>query len=190
MVEVDGVWCLKLVTILEPREGANRPAQSEEARRLKTRSSRRTVPIHPKLTELGLLDFLRDAPDDDIAFSNLNWHDKDQWSRKPREAFDELLKATGVHEARRKVPHSVRSNCHQSLKKTGLNQDAIQRVLGHATKQMGDEHYGETEDGPYVAARLVLTHMEMVVYPITFPTWTEILAHRRAPFAARDRRRT
>jgi hypothetical protein len=69
VVVVDGVSCLSVIRDLSndddddeshsDQPSAKAARSPEEFRRLKNAASRRIVPIHPKLLELGFLDFVR-----------------------------------------------------------------------------------------------------------------------------------
>ena len=199
LVCIDDVYCLRVTTTVDEKEDLDGHGQGsrqmveaitadEAERRLKNASSRRTVPLHPKLIDLGFLEFMRNkqgADTSSLVFIRLTWHEKSQWSRKPGDHIGELLRTTKVYVKRKKVPHSLRSNLHQALKKTGLDSTQVIRLLGHATKQMADDHYGETDDGPYVTAVMVAQHLERVDFGFEVPPWTAILTLRSGSNFAR-----
>ena len=169
----------------------------EEFRRLKTKSSRRVVPIHPKLIELGFLNFVKSF--DSIStrplhlFSDLRWEEKSMFGRYPSQHIIALLKACGVWVKRKKVGHSLRSNFKQQIEKTGLSDNLQDRLLGHSAGTMKDEHYNETEDGPAYPAAQVLPLLAAVDFQLTLPSWPDVealmLANARAQGLARLSRR-
>ncbi|MEC5214040.1 integrase [Polaromonas sp. CG_9.5] len=169
----------------------------EEFRRLKTKSSRRVVPIHPKLIELGFLNFVKDF--DSISsrsqhlFSDLRWEEKSMFGRYPSQHIIALLKECSVWVKRKKVGHSLRSNFKQEIEKTGLSENLQQRLLGHSPNTMKDKHYNETDDGPAYPAAQVLPFLAAVDFQLKLPSWADVealvLANARAKGLARMRRR-
>ena len=120
LVCIDNVYCLKVTTTVDENEDVDGDGQenhqmveatnaAEAERRLKNASSRRTVPLHPKLIELGFLEFVRNmqgADTSSLVFKGLTWPEKSQWSQKPGDHIGDLLRITKVYVKRRKVPHS------------------------------------------------------------------------------------
>ena len=169
----------------------------EEFRRLKTKSSRRVVPIHPKLIELGFLNFVKDF--DSISsrsqhlFSDLRWEEKSMFGRYPSQHIIALLKACSVWVKRKKVGHSLRSNFKQKIETTGLSKNLQDRLLGHSTGTMKDEHYNETDDGPAYPAAQVLPFLAKVDFQLVLPPWADVealvLANAQAQGLARMSRR-
>ena len=97
VVAVDGVWCLSVISDASDDDEDGPPTRSslnvarsaDEFRRLKNPSSRRIVPIHPKLIELGFLEFVRRVTDSSPRawhlFYGLKWEPKSMFGRKPSE---------------------------------------------------------------------------------------------------------
>ena len=170
---------------------------AEEYRRLKTKSSRRVVPIHPKLIELGFLNFVNDfgsiSSRSQHLFSDLRWEEKSMFGRYPSQHILALLKACGVWAKRKKVGHSLRSNFKQEIEKTGLSENLQQRLLGHSPNTMKDKHYNETDDGPAYPAAQVLPFLAAVDFQLTLPSWADVeaqmLANARTQGLARMSRR-
>ena len=98
--------------------------------------------------------------------------------RKPSEHMRKLLKAAGIHQKRRKVPHSLRSNFHQALDKTLLAPDLQKRLLGHSTDSVKISNYNETDQGPALPAAEVLPYLARVAFAITVPSWLEAVGTR------------
>jgi len=201
VIEVDGVPCLSVIRDasdddddLPPTRPSAKPARSaDEYRRLKNPSSRRIVPIHPKLIELGFQDFVRRVTDISPRawhlFYGLKWEPKSMFGRKPSEYMRGLLKEAGIAERRRKVPHSLRSNFKQAVEKTLLDDNLQKRLLGHSTGDVKDEHYNETDLGPAFPSAQVLPFLEKVDFGLTLPKWAEVCELRvQAARAKRTRR--
>ncbi len=191
IIVVDGVPCMSFIP--DDRDGEDDPdgdvedkdrvrkvmaKSSEEYRRLKNRFSRRIVPIHPKLIELGLLDFVKTINDyssrPSHLFYGLRWDEKTMFGRKPSRYMRGLIEKAGFYVARRKVPHSLRSNFHQQLDQTLLDSDLQKRMLGHSTGAMKDDKYNETDRGPAFPVVKVLPFLAEVDFGLKVPTWSEV----------------
>lgn len=203
VVAVDGVWCLSVISDASDddddddgppiRSSANAARSADEFRRLKNPSSRRIVPIHPKLIALGFLDFVRRVTDSSPRawhlFYGLKWEPKSMFGRKPSEYMRDLLKEAGIAEPRRKVPHSLRSNFKQGVEKTLLADHLQDRLLGHSTGKVKEAHYNETDIGPAFPSAQVLPFLEKVDFGLTLPKWATVCELRlQAALAKRTRR--
>lgn len=150
----------------------------EAYRRLKNQASRRVVPLHPKLIELGFLEFVEKLKASSTSpvhlFQGLTWSEDSLFGRAPSRYMRGLLEVAGIAVPRRKVPHSLRSNFHQALDDTMLDSDRQKRLLGHATGNMKDERYGETDRGPAFPFAGVLPYLAKVDFGIKVPTWNEV----------------
>ena len=190
ILEVDGVPCLSVISdshgdpeddeLATETKTARRKTTArtaDEYRRLKNAASRRVVPIHPELIRLGFLSFVGAVralgPEPRHLFPQLPWEEKSMFGRKPSEHMRKLLKVADIHQKRRKVPHSLRSNFHQALDKTLLTEDLQKRLLGHSTDSVKISNYNETDQGPAFPAAEVLPYLARVQFGITVPSWLE-----------------
>lgn len=192
IVTIDGHPCFSFVR--DPTDEATskrtgeqsppRPKTQLEARRLKTKSSRRIVPIHPRLIALGFLDFVeyrkaQETRGDVLPFKHLRWEEASSYGRKPSETTLELLKTAGVWQKHVKVGHSLRSSFQQALEDQGLRGEFIDRLLGHAPTSMRGKAYGrkkvEAVKAPIRTLPLakVVEVMAKVDFDVKFPTWQE-----------------
>jgi hypothetical protein len=150
----------------------------EEYRRVKNKASRRVVPIHPKLVELGFLDYVNSIRQYSARpahlWYGLKWDEKTMFGRKPSRYMRGLIESAGFYVARRKVPHSLRSNFHQQLDKTLLNADLQKRLLGHSTGAMKDDKYNESDLGPAFPFAEVLPYLTRVDFGLELPSWVEV----------------
>lgn len=184
----DGIPCVSFIND-EPEDGSDNDedaqrkrkitaATPEAYRRLKNQASRRVVPLHPKLIELGLLEFVEKLKVSSTRpvhlFHGLTWSEDSLFGRQPSRYMRGLLKEAGIAVPRRKVPHSLRSNFHQALDETMLDSDRQKRLLGHATGNMKDERYGETDHGPAFPFAGVLPYLAQVDFGINVPNWNEV----------------
>jgi hypothetical protein len=152
----------------------------EEFRRLKNQASRRIIPIHPDLLQLGFMQWVKRRQAEvgrtpGLLFQELTWEEKSGYGRKPSEYVIELLKTAGVWKKRKKVCHSLRATCIQQLRRVGMPEDDRHRYIGHANKSQEDKSYSETEDGPNCNAEVMLEYLKKMKFGVKFPTYDEIL---------------
>jgi integrase len=103
--------------------------ETEEGQRTKNESSRRIVPIHPTLVELGLLDY------------HSKVHTKDLWPelKTGRDGKGQnfqrwygIFNRKHITQDRRRVFHSLRHNVVSSLAENGVQESVISELVGHA----------------------------------------------------------
>lgn len=193
--QVNGVWCASVVhdctpelDEMQPLEAKNDRARGgfrsseEHRRRTKNFASRRVVPLHPRIVELGFLEYVAHVsgrnPSLQHLFAELRWESKSMYGRQPSEHMRKLLADAGVVEKRRKVPHSLRSNFKQRLEKTFLPDNFQKRLLGHTTDSEKDSSYNETDFGPAFPAAEVLPYLALCDFGVQLPTWEEIKTKR------------
>lgn len=111
--------------------------------RIKTKSGRRLVPIHPKLIELGLLDYVRDVRKTGAQhlFPGLKWGENGPGETVAHWFNRTLLKACGIT-TKQKTLHSLRHTFCTAAERKKVAIHRIARLVGHAPS--GDvtlEHY-------------------------------------------------
>lgn len=173
IITLDSVPCISLIedaqADVEEKDLMEVARCSEEYRRLKNTSSRRNVPLHPKLIELGFLSFYEKVKKSNPIrpvhlYPQLKWDSKQMFGRKPSRTIIEWMKAVGVHQTRYKVAHSLRSNFNQALTATLLPADLISILMGHATGSMKDSNYNMTDHGPALPFSVIVGHMEKMEF--------------------------
>ena len=173
--ELDGTPCVSI------RAHAPSPAgedPNEPKRRVKTLASIRTVPLHPKLIELGLLEYVRGRlkQSQRWMWDDLRWSDKDGFGKYPSRDFQVLSKAAGVYVPRRKVFHSLRSTLSQALEAVGLELELIDRFIGHEVSTTRVRNYGRTNAGAAFPMERVCEALEKVTFPIQPMGWNPSLS--------------
>ena len=173
IITLDGVPCVSLIedaqADVEEQDLMEVARSSEEYRRLKNTSSRRNVPLHPKLIELGFLSFYEKVKKANPIrpvhlYPQLKWDTKQMFGRKPSRTIIEWMKNVGVHQTRYKVAHSLRSNFNQALTATLLPADLISILMGHATGSMKDSNYNMTDHGPALPFSVIVEHMKRMEF--------------------------
>jgi len=135
-------------------------ADQSTERRLKNKSSRRKVPIHPRLEELGFLEFveLRRKQGAVKLFSTLKEmggarKDKrtDAFSKWWRRYTEEI----GVKTGKQKTFHSFRHTSKRALRNAGVDPSLADAIHGHTNKSIS-AHYGRDKDGMGYALPVLL----------------------------------
>lgn len=129
--EVDGIWVFDI--------NADHPEK-----RVKTGNSVRLVPVHPRLVELGLLEFV-DASSDGFLFPRrMRFHDDRK--RSPVDLLSKQLsrwlREAGVDDERKQV-QSFRETLATRLKDLGTPEYQIAEILGHENDNITTGRYGK-----------------------------------------------
>lgn len=172
---VDGVYCLRV----RPGSGVVSTGTKSIGRvvttRMKTEGSKRRVPIHPKLIELGLIEYVQTRRAlGAVWLWDLLWTDKDQFGKYPSLNFTNLLKQTGIHAERRKVFHSLRSTINQRLEKSGMEDSLRRRFLGHDPITTIERSYQRDDEGCSFPMRIAFEILSCVEFPVTVPAWGKL----------------
>ena len=122
-------------------------------KRVKTPSSIRLVPIHPRLVELGLLDYRAELEARGFTrlFPDLNKR-RDGYGQTVSNWYARYMKKCGVT-ASGKVFHTLRHTFSNHLKQLGVDQSRVAAILGHAEEGITFSTYAN----PYAPALLAKT---------------------------------
>jgi integrase len=142
-------------------------AQASRGKRLKTKASRRVVPIHSQLVRLGFLKFVEDVRkrDGEKAFLfPLVAPDKGRagvkaWSKW----FGRYLRAQGVGDTA-KVFHSFRHGFKDALRRGEVNQKLHDALRGHAQASTVSGGYGAKEMLARFGVNVLRTAVAKVAY--------------------------
>jgi integrase len=162
-VSVDGIACVR---VTGESVGESRDAS---AQRVKTLASIRTIPLHPMLIKLGLLDYVesRRKGGEALMWDGLHWSDKSGGGKYPSRDFQKLAQSAGVYQPRRKVFHSFRSTIGQALENCGLEAELIDRFLGHTVGSTRAKSYSRTDMGKAFPLRRVFEALSKVDFPVS-----------------------
>lgn len=133
--QVQGVWVVDI-------------NDDTAAKRLKTPSSRRLVPLHPRLVELGLLDHVASLPEGFL------WPEQVRVAASPaRSNVDKIQKRlayafrkAGISDPRKTAAHSFRHTVSQRLKSLQVEDYVIAELLGHEHGHISVGRYGGHSD--------------------------------------------
>lgn len=128
--EVDGIWVFDV--------------NEEGDKRLKTESSKRLVPVHPKLIDLGLLRYVETMKERKSVRL---------WPKLARRDSDGYCAALGnwygrfnrkhVTDDQLKTFHSLRHTFADTLKQLGVQESLISELMGHANDSITTGRYGK-----------------------------------------------
>ena len=112
-------------------------------KQLKTASSSRLVPVHPKLEELGLVKYVNElkSKGKDRLFPELS-KQRDGYSQAVSKFFSRFRKRCGITESG-KVFHSFRHTVANNLKQQSVPREKIGAILGHLDESVTTGRYGK-----------------------------------------------
>lgn len=122
--QIDDVWCIEV---------HDRKTEGHQNRSVKTKAGERLIPIHQHLIDLGFLEFVKSAKvaGDRFLFPKFIQRGK----RRPGDLagldFLKLREAAGVELDERFTFHSLRHNGRSMLAAAGINEQIIDKLVGH-----------------------------------------------------------
>jgi len=127
--EIEDTWCFDI--------------NDEKDKRLKTMSSRRVIPVHPRLVELGFLEYVEQLRKSgaERVWPNLERgrdgysHRFGKWYQRHNRRYVTLDK--------KKCFHSFRHTVANNLKQNGVAESVIAEILGHANGSITTGRYGK-----------------------------------------------
>ena len=127
--------------VIDIREEHDRPDKH-----LKNLSSRRVIPIHDTILELGFLDYLKRLKDiyrkRERIFEELPLSEGNYGKNVSRFFNQEYLHRIGI-KTDKKSFHSLRHTVSDHLKQKGIDPHFINEFLGHSTGNIDLERYGD-----------------------------------------------
>ncbi|HVL79751.1 MAG TPA: site-specific integrase [Sphingomicrobium sp.] len=123
---------------------------------LKTRSSRRIVPVHPALFRLGFIDHLTRMLEAGHAqlFPEIEAGPRGDMSYRPSKFWQRYLKNLGVKE-RGLGLHSFRHGFADECRRNGVSKEVLQALMGHSDGSMSG-HYGTIPWGTLVERKAAI----------------------------------
>ena len=171
IITVGNIPCIA-ITDLDDEDDEDVPAKTHK-KSVKTASSRRWVPIHPKLIEIGFMAFVEEmkARKQVQLFPELPYVIESGYGRKVSRYFAESTKKLGIWASRKKVFHSFRSTLNGRLMKLGMPQELREIIFGHSNDSMNVQHYGkQLEDRPY---EILFDWLTKVDFGLEHKKWIE-----------------
>lgn len=133
--EVKGIWCFDI--------NDNLNANGEKAKRVKNNPSKRIVPIHPKLIELGLITYYQQVVKEkhERIFYQLK-EERDGYGRTISRFFSNLKKSF-IKDNDRKSFHSTRHTFIQKIKNLSIDEHKRKAINGRGDDDIDYSTYGE-----------------------------------------------
>ena len=178
VITANNIPCISITDLDEDDDDAPISVETTETHRksVKTAASRRWVPIHPKLIELGFLRFIDSLKEqgETRLFPDLPYVIESGYGRKVSRFFAESTKKLGIWVSRKKVFHSFRSTLNGRLMSEGMPQELREFVLGHTNESMNVQKYGkQLSDRPY---DVLLSWMTKVDFGLEHQKWEPAIA--------------
>lgn len=151
MGDIPCIYITDLDDIDDDEPIATPDASKTHRKSVKNAASRRLVPIHPKVVELGFLRFVEAQKDkkEFRLFPELPYDKNNGYARYVSRDFAETTKSLGIWVKRKKVFHSFRSTLNGRLLRLGMSQELRDFMLGHTNESMNVQKYGrQIEDRP------------------------------------------
>lgn len=128
--EQDGMW------VFDMNEDGDRKS-------LKTSAARRLVPIHQKLIDAGILNYVQTMKDRKATklFPDFTYDPKNGWGRQQSRWFnDRLLVELGL-KTKTRVFHSLRHTVNTRLLQAGVSPALVKSIIGHEQEGMTHRQY-------------------------------------------------
>ncbi len=133
----------------------------DEGKRLKTKSSRRKVPIHAELVRLGFLVYVearRKSGAGALLFPDLKADSKGVMTGNWSKWWGRYVRANGITDPR-KVFHSFRHTFKTECRAVGMGREFHDAITGHSSGGVG-ERYGERYPVPVLAREIAKVKYE------------------------------
>ncbi len=110
---------------------------------LKNKASHRVVPIHPKIIEMGFIDYLQTvrAKRKKRVFYQLDYTKENHYTEQPSKWFARYLDEIGIT-SKLKVFHSFRHAVKPELRDAGVNREYQNAICGWEGIDTGEKVYG------------------------------------------------
>lgn len=135
---VGGIWSISIT-------------DENEKQSLKTIASKRIIPLHSRLIELGFLEFVEDMNRSgyEMLFPYLTANAFGNYSETPSERFGKYLDSVGIVDDQ-KVFHSFRSTSNNKLKQSGVAEETRCQFIGHEYDSVNSVTYAEEHTVAYL----------------------------------------
>lgn len=130
ILELEGAWCIDV------NDGKDK--------KLKNKSSRRIIPVHPVILGLGFIDYVEELKvlKKQRLWMNLNRRDADGYGSAFGKWFQRFNRQH-VTTDKAKVFHSLRHTVADTLKQAGIQEVLISEIMGHANDCITMSRYGK-----------------------------------------------
>lgn len=122
----------------------------ENGGKLKNNASRRAIPLHPQVIQLGFLDYVNDVRKyGHQIFPNLIKDPFGSYGKEPSRRYAHYLDKIGITSPS-KVFHSFRTTANNHLKQRGVPVEERNDMIGHENEGTNEKHYTQKYDVKYL----------------------------------------
>lgn len=141
IITENGIRCIAIKH--RPKKKPDTIEHNVGTKRVKNSQSRRIIPLHPKLWEIGFDDYLADLKllGATRIFPNLPMDSREKRERNLSRDVNDYFKDIGVHVPRTKVLHSFRDTVSDALGISDLDAVRADQWTGHAPVGTKAKHY-------------------------------------------------
>jgi len=120
----------------------------EDDKTLKTTGSRRLVPMHPRLIELGLPELASSSPHGFLWPQEMRTNPNPRGSKvdKLQKRLAYVLRTSGIEDRKKTASHSFRHTVSSRLKALSVQEYQISEILGHELDNISTGRYGSVTD--------------------------------------------
>lgn len=163
----------------------------EIGKRLKTTASRRIIPIHSQLIQLGFLKFVGAASGRLFPELPENKARPGDFGKEPSRKFTDYRRRVGVgtdkynadtgkwNDRSLKVFHSFRATLISALRKAGVPKDRRTRLAGHEYEDTQDRNYAGGDVLTMFSMNMLKDDIEMVNYLTSFTAYSAVSDRRQ-----------
>lgn len=126
--EVDGIMCFNV--------------NCKGQKRLKSKSSQRIIPVHPKLIQMGVLDLIEGMDHESPLWTNLKPNQYGSWGKKFGNWYSRFNRKYITNDPQ-KCFHSFRHTFADRLKQSGVDEHVLSDLLGHSDRSLAFGRYGK-----------------------------------------------
>jgi integrase len=134
-----------------------------DGKRVKTASSRRTIPIHPELLRLGFRRYVESLNKGGRLFPDLRQDQFGKWTGNFSKWWGRWAREQLGISDRRKVFHSFRHSFKAACRRGGIQEETHDLLTGHQGAGVG-RSYGRAEYSPELVNTLAMA-MRKITYP-------------------------
>jgi integrase len=121
-------------------------------------SSKRIVPVHPRLLELGFLGYVSKCSEEGRLWDNLTWCKVNGYSNSLGKWYQRFNRKN-VTDDPLKTFHSFRHTFADTLKQLGVQESMISELMGHANDSITTGRYGKRYQ-----SKVLLEAVSMICY--------------------------
>lgn len=128
IIKVDDIYCFDV--------------NDSKDKKLKNLSSKRVIPVHPTLLNMGLLEYVDCCEEGGRLWSNFKWCKVSGYSNSFGKWFQRFNREY-VTQDKLKTFHSLRHSVADTLKQKGIQKELISELMGHSSDSITMSRYGK-----------------------------------------------